>query len=62
MAEEKGNFKSINLSIDLPEDIAAIIEHHAVMRAKDPAQILREVVEKMIRDNWEDAAKDLEGK
>ncbi|MDH5639124.1 MAG: hypothetical protein OEZ04_11605 [Nitrospinota bacterium] len=61
MADQKEPKKSINLSIDLPEDIAAIIEHHAVMRAKDPAEILREVVQKMIDDNGKEVAEALKG-
>ncbi|MDH5479049.1 MAG: hypothetical protein OEY50_12020 [Nitrospinota bacterium] len=62
MTERKEPTKSINLSIDLPEDIAAIIEHHAIMRAKDPAEILREVVQKMIDDNARDVVEALKEK
>ena len=61
MADEKENRKTINLSIDLPEDIAAIIEHHAIMRAKAPEQILAEVVQKMIDDHGKEVAEALKG-
>ena len=61
MTEKNQQRKVVNLSIGLPEDIAAIIEHHAVMRAKDPAEILREVVQKMIDDNGRDVVEALKG-
>ena len=43
--------KKVNLTIDLPKDISAIIEHEAIVRAKDPADILQEIVQKMFDDN-----------
>ncbi|MBI4828805.1 MAG: hypothetical protein HY804_08350 [Nitrospinae bacterium] len=51
--------KRMNLAIDLPEDIAAIVEHHAIMRAKDPADILQEIVQKMFDDNAREIAQAL---
>ena len=60
MGKDKGKLKPVNLSIDLPEDIAAVIEHHAIMRAKDPAEILREVVQKMMDDHGKDVIKALQ--
>ena len=60
MGKDKGKPKPVNLSIDLPEDIAAVIEHHAIMTGRSSHDILREVVDKMIRDNWKEAVKDLE--
>lgn len=62
MSDDKAPQKTLNLSIDLPEDIAAIIEHHAVMRAKDPAEILREVVQKMMDDHGKDVVEALKDK
>ena len=59
MTDQNDNRKTINLTIDLPEDIAAIIEHHAVMRAKSPSEILTEVVQKMIDDNGKDVVEAL---
>jgi len=48
--------KKINLSIDLPADISAIIEHHAVMRAKDPSEILQDIVQRMFDDHGKEIA------
>ncbi|MDH4183394.1 MAG: hypothetical protein OEV92_04165 [Nitrospinota bacterium] len=62
MSQPKEKKKTVNLSIDLPEDIAAIIEHHAIMRAKDPAQILSEVVQKMMDDHGKEVTEALKDK
>ena len=62
MTDKDESKKTVNLSIDLPEDIAAIIEHHAVMRALDPAEILRQIVQKMIDDNGKDVVDALKEK
>lgn len=61
MSYSNENRKTVNLSINLPDDISAIIEHHAIMRAKDPEDILREVVQKMIDDNGKQIAELLAG-
>ncbi len=51
MPDQGKNRKRVNLSIDLPEDISAIIEHEAIIRAKEPGEILQEIVQKMFDDN-----------
>lgn len=51
MSDSGDKRKKVNLSIDLPEDISAIIEHESIVRGKDPAEILQELVQKMFDDN-----------
>ena len=51
MADSGENRKKVNLSIDLPEDISAIIEHESIVRGKEPEEILQEIVQKMFDDN-----------
>ncbi len=62
MSDSGENRKTVNLTIDLPEDIGAIIEHEAIVRAKDPAEILQEIVQKMFDDNSKEIAEALKGK
>jgi len=61
MTGETGS-KRINLSIDLPDDISAIIEHEAIMRAKPPSEILGEVIQKMFDDSHGEIAEALRKK
>lgn len=51
MPEEKPAKKRVNLSLDIPEDVAAIIEHHAIVQAREPTDILQEIVQKIFDDH-----------
>lgn len=62
MADSGEGRKKVNLTIDLPQDISAIIEHEAIVRAKDPADILQEIVQKMFDDNSNEISDALKGK
>lgn len=62
MSEEKPAKKRVNLSLDLPEDVAAIIEHHAIVQARDPSEILQEIVQKMFDDHGKEISGSLEKK
>ncbi len=61
MTDDTGS-KRINLSIELPDDISAIIEHEAIMRAKQPSEILSEVIQKMFDDSHGEIAAALQRK
>ncbi|VAX15441.1 hypothetical protein MNBD_NITROSPINAE03-1409 [hydrothermal vent metagenome] len=61
MADPGENRKKVNLSIDLPDDISAIIEHEAIVRAKQPGEILQEIVQKMFDDNSKEISDALKG-
>ena len=52
--ESKG--KPLNISIFLPNNLAAIIEHESIMRNETPENVLQEIVQKMFDDNSKEIA------
>ncbi len=56
MSEAGDGRMKLDITLDLPEEVGAVIQHKAVMTQREPADILQEIVQQMFNDQGAEIA------